>query len=83
MLLEIAAELLDVVCEDLAYIPIDVRVRNNSEANDHSSVWRHGVSEKGVQLFSRTLFEMSKPVQIPCRIKRSEGSRRVVPLKQV
>jgi hypothetical protein len=33
-----AAELLDVDCEDLTYIPIDVRVHGNSEAIDHSSV---------------------------------------------
>jgi hypothetical protein len=48
VLLEIVAELLDIVCEDLAYIFIDVRARNNSKAIYHLSVWPHGVSEKGV-----------------------------------
>jgi hypothetical protein len=47
VLLEIVAELLDIVCEDLAYISIDERMRNNSRAIDHLSVWRHGVTEKG------------------------------------
>ena len=46
-LLKIVAELLDVVCEDFAHISVDLRVRNNSKAIDHLSVWRHGVSEKG------------------------------------
>ena len=74
VLLEIVAELLDIVCEDLAYISIDVPVRNNSKAIDHLSVWRHGVSEKeGFQLFSRTLFEMSKPVHMPCGINYRDG----------
>ena len=34
-------------CEDLAYISIDVRIRNISKAIGHLRVWRHGVSEKG------------------------------------
>ena len=78
-LFKIVAELLDVVCEDLAHVSVDVRVRNNAKAIDHLSVWRHGVSEKGIQPFSRTLFEMSKSVHMPCRIKRcAETCPRVI-----
>jgi hypothetical protein len=48
VLLEIIAKLLDVVCKDLAYFSIDMWVHNKSKPIDHLSVWRHGISEKGV-----------------------------------
>jgi hypothetical protein len=74
VLLEIVAELLDIVCEDLAYISIDERMRNNSRAIDHLSVWRHGVSEKGGSNSSRALCLRCQNVFICLAELNAEGA---------